>query len=72
MNNSKFTNWFKSTKSDGASNCVETSFADDKTVGVRDSKDPTGPVLEFTPAEWDAFLCGVKNGEFDRNRPTQG
>lgn len=26
----------------------------------------TGPVLRFTPAEWDAFLGGAKLGEFDR------
>lgn len=69
MSTSKFTTWFKSSKSDGASNCVETSIADDGTVGVRDSKNPAGPVLEFTPAEWDAFVGGAKDGEFDRNPP---
>lgn len=31
---------------------------------LRDSKDPEGPVLAFTPGEWDAFLAGVRNGEF--------
>ncbi|WP_084161263.1 DUF397 domain-containing protein [Nocardia sp. BMG51109] len=35
-------------------------------VGVRDSKNPTGPALVFTPSEWDAFTTGVKDGEFDR------
>ncbi|MEV7012789.1 DUF397 domain-containing protein [Streptosporangium sp. NPDC051022] len=30
---------------------------------VRDSKDPTGPVLYFTPAAWRAFLDGVKATE---------
>ena len=34
-------------------------------VGVRDSKDPGGPVLEYTSAEWHAFLAGVKAGKFD-------
>jgi len=72
MNNGKFTTWFKSTKSDGASNCVETSFAADGTVGVRDSKNPAGPVLEFTPGEWDAFISGAKDGEFDRNPANRG
>jgi hypothetical protein len=33
---------------------------------VRDSKNPTGPALIFTPGEWDAFLAGAKDGEFDR------
>ncbi len=34
-------------------------------VALRDSKDPTGPVLIFTPGEWAAFLAGAKDGEFD-------
>jgi xanthine/CO dehydrogenase XdhC/CoxF family maturation factor len=32
---------------------------------LRDSKDPQGPRLYFTPAEWDAFRLGMKDGEFD-------
>jgi len=32
---------------------------------MRDSKDPGGPRLAFTAAEWDAFVKGVKDGEFD-------
>lgn len=34
-------------------------------VLVRDSKNPTGPVLGFTRDEWKVFVTGVKNGEFD-------
>jgi hypothetical protein len=34
-------------------------------VAVRDSKDPQGPRLMFTPGEWEAFIDGVKGGEFD-------
>jgi len=34
-------------------------------IAVRDSKNPAGPVLVFTPAEWDAFVAGAKDGEFD-------
>jgi hypothetical protein len=34
-------------------------------VVIRDGKDPDGPVLTLTPAEWDAFVAGVKDGEFD-------
>lgn len=37
-------------------------------VGVRDSKDQSGPTLTFTRDEWDAFLSGVHNGEFNRPR----
>ncbi|MEV4247935.1 DUF397 domain-containing protein [Streptosporangium canum] len=36
-------------------------------IAVRDSKDPEGPKLFFTPAEWDAFVNGVKANEFDRH-----
>ena len=32
---------------------------------MRDGKDPNGPKLVFTPAEWEAFVLGVKDGEFD-------
>ncbi|MGY2061009.1 DUF397 domain-containing protein [Nocardia gipuzkoensis] len=39
---------------------------DGGSVGVRDSKDPTGPALVFAPGEWDAFTAGVRGGEFDR------
>jgi hypothetical protein len=34
-------------------------------VLVRDSKDPTGPQLAFSTEEWNAFLAGVRCGEFD-------
>ena len=33
---------------------------------VRDSKDPSGAALVCTPDEWDAFVGGAKDGEFDR------
>lgn len=62
---STFTNWRKSSRSDGGDNCVEVALSSDGSVGVRDSKDPEGPVLVFTPAEWDAFTGGVRDGEFD-------
>ncbi|MEV4234636.1 DUF397 domain-containing protein [Nocardia sp. NPDC050408] len=57
--------WFKSTRSAGNSECVEVAFLDEGTVGLRDSKNPAGPVLVFTPGEWDAFTAGVSDGEFD-------
>ncbi|SDM96595.1 DUF397 domain-containing protein [Allokutzneria albata] len=33
---------------------------------LRHGGDPHGPVLVFTPGEWDAFVAGAKDGEFDR------
>jgi len=53
----------KSSYSQGNGNCVEVKKAE--TITVRDSKDKTGPILMFTIAEWDAFIRGVKDGEFD-------
>lgn len=44
--------------------CVEVR-RDDAVVRVRDSKNPFGPVLRFNLREWHAFVCGVRNGEFD-------
>jgi hypothetical protein len=35
-------------------------------IAVRDSKNPLGPALMFTPDEWAAFIEGAKDGEFDR------
>jgi hypothetical protein len=34
-------------------------------VAARDSNNPTGPALVFTPAEWVAFASAVADGEFD-------
>jgi len=57
--------WRKSSYSGGAGNCVEIAGNLPGTVGVRDSKNPAGPVLVFTPRTWQAFVAGVKSGEFD-------
>jgi len=58
--------WFKSSRSSANAECVEVAFLDGGMVGVRDSKNPTGPALAFTPAEWEAFTAGVAHGEFNR------
>ncbi|MFF7938498.1 DUF397 domain-containing protein [Nocardia gamkensis] len=58
--------WFKSSRSSAGKECVEVAFLDGGQVGVRDSKNPTGPALVFTPGEWDAFTAGVNDGEFKR------
>ena len=43
--------------------CVEVAVGAE--VLVRDSKNPDGPVLTFSPEEWSAFLAGVRSNEFD-------
>lgn len=63
--------WRKSSYSQGCSNCVEVAPLADG-VAVRDSKDQDGPVLQFTPSEWGAFIAGVRDGEFDLVRKRRG
>jgi hypothetical protein len=63
MNNKS---WRKSSySSPQGGNCVEVADLDTGDRAVRDSKDPTGPALRFTSAEWVAFTAGVRAGEFD-------
>ena len=55
--------WRKSSASE-TGGCVEVALMEQSVV-VRDSKDPSGPMLTFSLPEWVAFLAGVRNGEFD-------
>lgn len=58
--------WVKSSRSNGAANCVEVRPNADGTVSVRDTKDEgNGPEHTFTQGEWEAFVAGVRDGEFD-------
>jgi Domain of unknown function (DUF397) len=56
--------WRKSSRSNGQGQCVEVARLE-QAIAVRDSKDPAGPVLTFTPDEWAAFIAGTKDGQFD-------
>ncbi|MFC6023212.1 DUF397 domain-containing protein [Plantactinospora solaniradicis] len=54
--------WRKSSRSNGhGGDCVEVADNLTEVVGVRDSKDPTGPVLAFEPGAWRSFVRAVKN-----------
>jgi Domain of unknown function (DUF397) len=52
--------WHKSSRSSNQGNCVEVAALPDGGRAVRDSKDPTGPVLTFTPQAWRAFLTRMR------------
>ncbi|GAA1591216.1 DUF397 domain-containing protein [Actinoplanes couchii] len=56
--------WHKSTRS-GNGECVEVAGNLPGIVALRDSKDRAGTTLVFGHAEWEAFLTGVRAGEFD-------
>ena len=49
--------WVKSSFSFANGNCVEVAELSGGSFGIRDSRDPGGPVLRFTRAEWAAFLA---------------
>ncbi|MEU8382495.1 DUF397 domain-containing protein [Streptosporangium sp. NPDC048865] len=57
--------WKKSALSAASGNCVEVARLGEGRVGVRDSKDSSGPVLTFASGAWNSFVGGVKGGEFD-------
>ncbi|MET8698420.1 DUF397 domain-containing protein [Kitasatospora sp. NPDC004723] len=58
--------WRKSSYSGGnGGNCIEVAPGYPHTVPVRDSKDPDGPALTFTPAAWASFLTALRTGDFD-------
>lgn len=58
--------WHKSSHSsmDENSQCVEVT-ASGVAVAVRDSKDPDGPYLTFTPRAWRALAERIEQGRLD-------
>jgi hypothetical protein len=55
--------WRKSSYSGGnGGNCVEVAAALPAAIAVRDSKDPDGPKLVFTPQDWAAFTAAIRTG----------
>ncbi|CAM3132238.1 DUF397 domain-containing protein [Stackebrandtia soli] len=57
--------WRRTTNLDGTPGKLEIGFADNGLVALRYAEEPDGTILIYTPAEWDAFVEGVKDGEFD-------
>ncbi|MFI2435243.1 DUF397 domain-containing protein [Streptomyces sp. NPDC018693] len=56
--------WLRSSYSTGANNCVETarpaSGPGAGLLAVRDSKDPAGPALLFSPESWAGFTAAFR------------
>ncbi|AZK95676.1 MULTISPECIES: DUF397 domain-containing protein [Streptomyces] len=57
--------WQKSRHSNSQGSCVEFAKLPGGGVAVRNSRFPDGPALVYTPAEIEAMLLGIKDGEFD-------
>lgn len=58
--------WRKASRSsNNGGNCVETARVSKKVAAVRDSKQPQGGTLMFTPDAFCAFLEEVKQGKYD-------
>ena len=55
--------WIKAEMSNQGGSCVEMRRSG-ANVQVRDSKDPHGPILSFTPTQFHAWLSGAARGEF--------
>lgn len=57
---------WKTARKSGGGNCVEVRMVGQaEAFQVRDSRNPDADILTFTRAEWEAFLAGAKDGEFD-------
>jgi Domain of unknown function (DUF397) len=56
--------WTKS-RACSAEGCVEIAHLPNGDVALRDSKDISKAAHIFNRGEWNAFLTGARNGEFD-------
>lgn len=57
--------WVRSSFCHTSSCCVEVAQDHDEIL-VRNSQNPDGPILRFSPEEWKTFLAGARDGDFDQ------
>ena len=56
--------WSKSSHSSANGQCIQVARNLPGVVAVRDSKNPDGPKLIFSPADWRTFVRGMKGQDF--------
>lgn len=57
--------WHKPWSGGNGGSCVEAMLLRDGRVALRQSTDPDGPALIYTPTEIESFIAGVKSGDAD-------
>jgi len=60
-------NWRKAKRSMSNGNCVEVALLG-RSVAIRDSKDPRGPILSYPTGSWGSFIQDARTGKFDVSR----
>ncbi len=56
--------WLRSSRCGVEGQCVEVAH-DGQYIALRDSKDPHGPIIRYSPVAWTAFQTAVQAGTFD-------
>jgi hypothetical protein len=57
--------WRKSQRSNSQGQCVELARLDERTVAVRNSRDPEGTALVFDVRGIREMIAGLRSGSFD-------
>jgi hypothetical protein len=61
-----FPSWRKASRSmAGNGDCVEAAAHAAGDVIIRDSKDPYGPILQYSTNSWYIFVRNAKQGRYD-------
>jgi Domain of unknown function (DUF397) len=57
--------WLSAPGGGASEDRVEIAHLPGGAVAMRNPADPSGTVLRYTAKEWEAFVLGARDGEFD-------